>query len=148
MRSTRNLLQTTYIVIHHTPCSKISVFIQRKYKCNCRYLLQLLHNLNQIWVRKVILLCFLQMCRPIRLTFDVIYFPVDVRWRLHFEFYLSTSICQLENAENNVAEACVVAPPLIDIEPMTWDLPITIIPCNPVHASALSLSRTTSSIIF
>lgn len=74
---------------------------------------------------------------------------VDVRWRLHFEFYLSTSEQQIETSdEHDTAEVCMVAPPSLDIEPMTWDLPVKIVPCNPVHASAISLLRTTASSVF
>ena len=76
-------------------------------------------------------------------------FIVDVRWRLHFEFYLSTSEQQIETSdEHDTAEVCIVAPPSLDIEPMTWDLPVKIVPCNPVHASAISLLRTTASSVF
>ena len=76
-------------------------------------------------------------------------FIVDVRWRLHFEFYLSTSELQTETTdEQDTDEVCRIAPPSLDIEPMTWDLPVKIVPCNPLHASAIALLRTTSSSVF
>ena len=76
-------------------------------------------------------------------------FSVDVRWRLHFEFYLSTSNLPGESTDDeDTAEVCMIAPPSLDIEPMTWDLPVKIVACNPVHASAISLLRTTTSSAF
>ncbi|XP_028407114.1 RAB6A-GEF complex partner protein 2-like [Dendronephthya gigantea] len=75
---------------------------------------------------------------------------VDVRWRLHFEFYLSTSELHTDEStdEQDTAEVCVVAPPSLNIETMTWDLPLKIVPCNPVQASAISLLRTTATSTF
>lgn len=78
---------------------------------------------------------------------------MDVQWRLHFEFYLSTSeISHAPSAQNSKQEemepSVTEGPSTVDVEPMTWDLPVKIVPCNPMHASAISLLRTTSSFVF
>ena len=71
---------------------------------------------------------------------------------MHFEFYLSSTPVHLESHLNKTAEgqeeySVCEGPSTVDVEPMTWDLPIKIVPCNPMHASAISLLKTTSTAI-
>lgn len=94
-----------------------------------------------------------QLPIPITATPEFTSDIVDVRWRLHFEFYLATAVVShklcAKNTKQEAGEPSVwEGPPSLDIEPMTWDLPVKIVPCNPMHASAISLLRTASSSVF
>lgn len=77
---------------------------------------------------------------------------VCLKWRLHFEFMLASSPLpagaspvQLTSPHSDIATW--QGPADVDVETMTWDLPIKILPTNPLHASSISTSRTNTSII-
>lgn len=78
---------------------------------------------------------------------------VCLKWRLHFEFTLASSPLpagaspvQLTPPYTDVATW--QGPPDIDAETMTWDLPVKIIATNPLHASSISMHRTSSTMVF
>ncbi|CAH3160014.1 unnamed protein product [Porites lobata] len=78
---------------------------------------------------------------------------VCLRWRLHFEFVLAStplpagaSPVQLTSRYTDIATW--QGPADVDVETMTWDLPIKILPTNPLHASSISTSRTRNTVVF
>lgn len=78
---------------------------------------------------------------------------VCLKWRLHFEFILASSPLpagaspvQLTSPHTDVASW--QGPSDVEVETVTWDLPIKILPTNPLHASSISTSRTSNTIIF
>ena len=80
-------------------------------------------------------------------------FAVCLRWRLHFEFVLAStplpagaSPVQLTSRYTDIATW--QGPTDVDVETMTWDLPIKILPSNPLHASSISTSRTSNTTVF
>ena len=80
-------------------------------------------------------------------------FAVCLRWRLHFEFVLAStplpagaSPVQLTSRYTDIATW--QGPTDVDVETMTWDLPIKILPTNPLHASSISTSRTSNTTVF
>ncbi|XP_041361064.1 RAB6A-GEF complex partner protein 2-like [Gigantopelta aegis] len=72
---------------------------------------------------------------------------VCLRWRLHFEFVTSCEPIEgpmrPTNPDENVTWR---GPPTVNVETMVWDLPIKVFPPNPLHASSVTLMRTSSSI--
>ena len=82
-----------------------------------------------------------------------LYFTVCLKWRLHFEFTLASSPLpagaspvQLTIPYTDIATW--QGPPDVEAETMTWDLPVKIIATNPLHASSISMHRTSSTMIF
>lgn len=78
---------------------------------------------------------------------------VCLKWRLHFEFILASSPLpagaspvQLTSPHTDIATW--QGPPDVDVETMTWDLPIKILPTSPLHASSISTNRRCSAIVF
>ncbi|XP_067056955.1 RAB6A-GEF complex partner protein 2-like [Acropora muricata] len=78
---------------------------------------------------------------------------VCLKWRLHFEFILASSPLpagaspvQLTSSHTDVATW--QGPPDIEVETVTWDLPIKILPTNPLNASSISTTRTSNAIVF
>ncbi|KAJ7376593.1 Golgi membrane exchange factor (Ric1p-Rgp1p) subunit [Desmophyllum pertusum] len=78
---------------------------------------------------------------------------VCLKWRLHFEFTLASSPLpagaspvQLTTPYTDIATW--QGPSDIDVETMIWDLPIKMIATNPLHASSISMHRTSSAIVF
>ena len=85
--------------------------------------------------------------------FVYLFFAVCLRWRLHFEFVLAStplpagaSPVQLTSRYTDIATW--QGPADVDVETMTWDLPIKILPTNPLHASSISTSRTRNTVVF
>lgn len=70
------------------------------------------------------------ICSLIPFHLKCLFFAVDVRWRLHFEFVTSTSdsLTPLHLDENNWQ-----APVDIPIETMVWNLPVTLYPTSPMQ---------------
>lgn len=100
-------------------------------------------------------MCLIKSCLSLMMLTSnhVLYFPVCLKWRLHFEFTLASSPLpagaspvQLTTPYTDVATW--QGPPDIDAETMTWDLPVTIIATNPLHASSISMHRTSSTMVF
>lgn len=55
---------------------------------------------------------------------------MEVKWRLHFQFVTSTNLnmdCRTEPG------TCWNAPDDIEIETMVWNLPVQILPTNPLQ---------------
>ncbi|KAK7009704.1 RAB6A-GEF complex partner protein 2-like isoform X1 [Biomphalaria glabrata] len=69
------------------------------------------------------------------------------RWRLHFEFVTSLDeISGPDSLPNDGGERQWQGPSTLNVETMVWDLPIKIFPTNPIHASSVTLMKTTASI--
>lgn len=62
------------------------------------------------------------------------YFSASLSWKLHFEFVTTTTKLDdrvpPKSTKNNTTWT---GPQHLDIETMVWDLPITIVPCNPIQ---------------
>ena len=89
----------------------------------------------------------------LKLTLWSFIFTVCLKWRLHFEFILASSPLpagaspvQLTSSHTDVATW--QGPPDIEVETVTWDLPIKILPTNPLNASSISTTRTSNAIVF
>lgn len=78
---------------------------------------------------------------------------VCLKWRLHFEFTIALS--PLPGGDSPVQQttpftdnASWQGPSDIQAETMSWDLPVKIIATNPLHASSISMHRTSSTMVF
>jgi len=78
---------------------------------------------------------------------------VCLKWRLHFEFILASSPLpagaspvQLTSPHTDIATW--QGPSDVEVETMTWDLPIKILPTNPLNVSSISTNRTSNAIVF
>ncbi|XP_046562639.1 RAB6A-GEF complex partner protein 2-like [Haliotis rubra] len=71
---------------------------------------------------------------------------VCLRWRLHFEFV--TSCDPVEEVETSKTDEGSMwrGPPTMNVETMVWDMPIKVFPTNPLHASSVTLMKTSSTI--
>lgn len=76
-----------------------------------------------------------------------------LKWRLHFEFILASSPLpagaspvQLTSPHTDIATW--QGPSDVEVETMTWDLPIKILPTNPLNVSSISTNRTSNAIVF
>ncbi|XP_067665114.1 RAB6A-GEF complex partner protein 2-like [Haliotis asinina] len=71
---------------------------------------------------------------------------VCLRWRLHFEFV--TSCDPVEEVEMSKSDEGSMwrGPPTMNVETMVWDMPIKVFPTNPLHASSVTLMKTSSTI--
>ncbi|CAF1635875.1 unnamed protein product [Rotaria magnacalcarata] len=74
---------------------------------------------------------------------------VSLRWKLHFEFVISKTPRGSLLANNDPSASTAWSPPnSMDVESMTWDLPIKILPTNPYFANNVAkVSCTTVAII-
>ncbi|CAG5127630.1 unnamed protein product [Candidula unifasciata] len=69
------------------------------------------------------------------------------RWRLHFEFVTSlTDIPGPESALSDTEERLWQGPSTLNVETMVWDLNIKVFPTNPIHASSVTLMKTSATI--
>ncbi|XP_005105226.1 RAB6A-GEF complex partner protein 2 [Aplysia californica] len=69
------------------------------------------------------------------------------RWRLHFEFVTSLDeIGSPASLPDDGEERQWQGPSMLNVETMVWDLPIKVFPTNPIHASSVTLMKTSSSI--
>ncbi|RUS80875.1 hypothetical protein EGW08_011346 [Elysia chlorotica] len=69
------------------------------------------------------------------------------RWRLHFEFV--TSLDKVDGPESVPAdceEHQWQGANTLNVETMVWDLPIKVFPTNPIHASSVTLMKTSALI--
>ncbi|XP_035666697.1 RAB6A-GEF complex partner protein 2-like isoform X1 [Branchiostoma floridae] len=72
---------------------------------------------------------------------------VTVKWRLHFEFVLACSpISQPELPTSQSESTTWQGPSSVAVDTMVWDLPIKVLPTNPLQATAVSLIKSSSSI--
>ena len=63
---------------------------------------------------------------------------VSLRWRLRFDFALSQDLLSKINRSNDPAMSVSWFPPnSLNVEVISWDLPISIHPCDPFIASDL-----------
>lgn len=70
------------------------------------------------------------------------------RWRLHFEFVNSFDEIDTPASlpDGDGEEHQWQGPSLMNVETMVWDLPIKVFPTNPIHASSVTLMKTSASI--
>lgn len=69
------------------------------------------------------------------------------RWRLHFEFVTSfDDVSGPECLPSDGEERQWQGPSTLNVETMIWDLPIKVFPTNPIHASSVTLLKTSSAI--
>ncbi|XP_065299174.1 RAB6A-GEF complex partner protein 2 isoform X2 [Dermacentor albipictus] len=59
----------------------------------------------------------------------------ELRWKLHFEFVMTTSLVMQPGQQ--VPSSCDWQPPaVLDVQTMVWDLPICLYPTHPGHVSS------------
>ncbi|XP_059161656.1 RAB6A-GEF complex partner protein 2-like isoform X3 [Physella acuta] len=69
------------------------------------------------------------------------------RWRLHFEFVTSfDDVSGPDSLPSDGEERQWQGPSTLNVETMIWDLPIKVFPTNPIHASSVTLLKTSSAI--
>ncbi|XP_013390903.1 RAB6A-GEF complex partner protein 2-like [Lingula anatina] len=72
---------------------------------------------------------------------------VTLKWKIHFEFITSQNAIPPHAAPSNPAECSTWrGPENLEVETMVWDLPIKVFPTNPLHASNVSLLKTSSMV--
>lgn len=62
----------------------------------------------------------------------------ELRWKLHFEFVMTTSPVVQPGQELTSSSGCSdwQAPAVLDVQTMVWDLPISLYPTHPGHVSS------------
>ncbi|XP_064620982.1 RAB6A-GEF complex partner protein 2-like [Lineus longissimus] len=84
---------------------------------------------------------------PLTATPSFITDIVCLRWRLHFEFVTSKNLIPDQAPPSEPTESCTwQGPETLEVETMVWDMPIKVFATNPVHASSVSLLKTTNVI--
>lgn len=64
---------------------------------------------------------------------------VSLKWRLHFEFVTSREAAEMHVAPESQSEAASwTGAEQMDVDTFSWDLPIKVLPTNPLLASYIS----------
>ena len=83
-------------------------------------------------------------CSPLFLA--LIHVPVNVSWRLSFEFVVgkkeNEAYAQFSVGLGAGADHIAVAPKEVQVETMRWSLPITVLPCDPLHLPLTQAAHT------
>lgn len=73
--------------------------------------------------------------------------PVSLKWRLHFEFVTAREAVELLLASESPSEAASwTGAEQMDVDTFSWDLPIKVLPTNPILASYISPFPSCSSL--
>lgn len=71
---------------------------------------------------------------------------MSLKWRLHFEFVTSREPVETHLVRENQSETVTWSGvEQIDVDTFSWDLPIKVLPTNPVLASYVSPFSSTNS---